>query len=125
MPDATVIQIEEHVSSGVDSEEFAERQILLVECKRPSQDTPLGWNDTIQGQFQDDLQQTLNGSERLFGAVAIGTKLKFYRFDGHAGLGNYLSPLHQGTLDLSESGDLPEIERMLNYIKANGWQWAS
>lgn len=74
MPDVTVIQVSALVQNPRASQEWAKRQILLVECKRPSSDTTLGWNDTITGQFEDDLSETLNASKRLFGAVAIGKK---------------------------------------------------
>ncbi|KAJ5799779.1 uncharacterized protein N7518_001847 [Penicillium psychrosexuale] len=124
MPDAMIIQVKALISNPKSSEDIMERQILLVECKRPSRDTPLGWDDTITGQFLDDLSQTLNFSERLFGAVAIGKKVKFYQFDGKAQVGQQLAPLHQGILDMDDPNGCSQVEGMMNHIKANAWQWA-
>ncbi|KAL4966489.1 uncharacterized protein BDV14DRAFT_198944 [Aspergillus stella-maris] len=106
--------------------EWEERQILMIECKRPSRDTLLGWDDTIMGQFFDDLEATLNASGRLFGAVAIGTKIRFYRYDGQLipADPNILVPLHLGILDIREDADYPEIAHWMDYIKLYGYQWA-
>ncbi|GKZ81324.1 hypothetical protein AnigIFM56816_005839 [Aspergillus niger] len=125
MPDVTVIKVMALQPNPRSSPDWAERQIMMIECKRPSYDTPNGWNDTIEGQFLDDLQQTLNHSEKLFGAVAIGTKVKFFRFDGKAPVNRMLTPLHRDTLDLKIPSQLIQVENMLDYIKTNGWQWAS
>lgn len=105
MPDVTVIEVRAIVPNPHNTNDLAERQILMVECKRPSSDTPSTWDDIITGQFADDISQNLNAAERPFGAVAIGTKVRFYRFDGKAALENQLSQLHQGTFDMvSEDG---------------------
>lgn len=48
----------------------------------------------------------------------------FSRFYGEESSGNIPPQLHQGTLDLGEGGDIPDIERILNYIEGNVWQWA-
>ncbi|PWY64614.1 hypothetical protein BO83DRAFT_381842 [Aspergillus eucalypticola CBS 122712] len=125
MPDVTVIEVMALQANPRSTPDWAERQILMVECKRPSYDTPNGWSDTIEGQFFDDLQQNLNHSEKLFGAVAIGTKVKFFRFDGKAPVHRRLTPLHRDVLDLKIPSQLVQVEDLLNYIRANGWQWAS
>ncbi|RAK96807.1 uncharacterized protein BO80DRAFT_365600 [Aspergillus ibericus CBS 121593] len=119
-----VIQVMAMRQNPRDSAHWAERQILLVECKRPSSDTPAGWENTIHGQFLDDLSQTLNASERIYGAVAIGSKVRFYRFDGTAPANQQLVQLHQGTIDMCAPNGIGQVESMMNYIKANGWQWA-
>lgn len=58
--------------------------IFLVLCKHPSTDASLDWDDTMPNHFLHHLSQSSNspGTERLFGALAIGKKVKFYRFDG-------------------------------------------
>lgn len=123
MPDAVVIQVIALDPNPINQDEdFAERQILLVECKRPSLDTPQEWDDTVKGQFQDDLSTNLNSSEKDFRAVAIGTKVKFYRFDGQS-TSQPLEPLHQGTIDMATDSGITEVERMMDYIKTNAWQW--
>ncbi|KAL3456633.1 hypothetical protein BJX64DRAFT_270331 [Aspergillus heterothallicus] len=125
MPDVTVIEVRAVVQNPRHTPHWAERQILLVECKRPSRDTPLGWEDTLTAQLEEDMSQTLNDSGRLFGAIAIGTKVRFYRYDGRADEGQTTTRLHQGTFDLREPAGISQVENMMNYIKAVGWQWAS
>ena len=124
MPDITVIQVMIVTANPSLETGWEERQILLIECKRPSRDTPLGWGDTINSQFKDDLAQTLNASERLYGAVAIGKKVRFYRFDGRAAPDQELVQLHPGTIDMDIEGSITQVENMMNYIKATGWEWA-
>ncbi|KAI9929995.1 hypothetical protein ASPWEDRAFT_35244 [Aspergillus wentii DTO 134E9] len=123
MLNVTVIQVTALAQNPlqVQSTEWTERQILLVQCKRPSSDR----DDTITSQFKDDLSQTLNSSERLFEAVAIGKKVRFYRFDGRAANNQNLVQLHQGTFDMDNPNGIVQVENMMNYVKANGWQWAS
>lgn len=123
-PDISVIQINALVPNPRNSNHFDERQILLVECKRPSLDTPRSWNDTLAGQLHDDLAQNINSSNRLFGAVAIGKKVKFYQFDGNARQDHQVSELHHGTFDMGDPNGVTQVERMMDYIKSNGWRWA-
>lgn len=106
-------------------EDWDERQILLVECNPPSSNTASSWHDTIIGQFREDLSQNLSESGRLFGALAVGKKVRFYQFDGKASPGQTLVQLHQDTLDLEDPSDIVQVENMLSYIKENAWQWAS
>lgn len=64
--------------------EWIEHPIFLVLCKHPSTDASLDWDDTMPNHFLHHLSQSSNspGTERLLGALAIGKKVKFYRFDG-------------------------------------------
>jgi hypothetical protein len=36
-----------------------------------------------------------------------------------------MTQLHQGTIDMDDPNGVEQIEKIINYIKANGWQWAS
>ncbi|KAK6814094.1 hypothetical protein RU639_010106 [Aspergillus parasiticus] len=94
-------------------------QVMKIECKRPSRDVPLSWDNTIRTQCRDVLSQTNNDPRQLFGIVAIGTKARFYRFDGEASSDQRLAQLHQGTLDMSDPTGIPQVESMMDYIKAN------
>ncbi|RDW67300.1 uncharacterized protein DSM5745_09166 [Aspergillus mulundensis] len=129
MPDVTVIQVlATHPNADFRvAADWAERHILMIECKRPSMDTPTQWDNTIEGQFLDDLLENLNASCKIFGAVAIGKKVKFFRFDGKKPTGhpNQLVPLHQDVIDLSDHYQFPHLAYWLDHIKGNGWQWAS
>ena len=124
--DAVVIQVNRLDTSQAQSlgRKFNECQIMHIKCKKPSDDTPLGWTDTRDAQLLNDLQATQNISHRLFGAVAIGTKVQFYQFDGQKA-SDQLVPLHEGTLDIDDPAHNPEIERILNHIKTHAWDWAS
>ncbi|PLB53283.1 hypothetical protein P170DRAFT_434976 [Aspergillus steynii IBT 23096] len=124
-PDGIAIRVMELAPKIELSTDFAERQILLVQCNRPSSDTPAGWDGIVENRFRDDLSQTLNDSEKLYGAVAIGTKVRFYRFDGKAPYNQQLTQLHAGAIDMNAPNGITEVENMMNYVKANGWQWAS
>jgi len=98
-------------------------QILLVECKPPGDAVRShGWEDTIEGQFHDDLTATLNASARLYGAVAIGKKVQFFKFDGReAGVTKQLTEI-SARLDLEANAK--EIEDMLNHVKQHAPMWS-
>lgn len=87
-PGVVIFQILALNPNPQDSEDVMERQILLIECKRPSFDTLSGWYNTITGQFFDDLTESGNTTNRLYGAVAIGKKVRFFRFDGRGAVAN-------------------------------------
>ncbi|KAK1148046.1 hypothetical protein N8T08_010681 [Aspergillus melleus] len=120
MPDIVVIQI--CVPAHGPANRYFERCILQIECKRPSLDTPTQWDNTIKGQFLDDLVATSNASNRLYGAVAIGKKVQFFRFDGTQM--QSLTPLSPEPFDLTTTPGLRQLERMMDYVKSTGWQWA-
>lgn len=94
----------------------------MVECKRPSLDTAAGWKNTLNGQVLDDLRECGNPSDRIFSAVAIGKKVRFYRFDGNAQ--QRMLPLHPGTIDMDAPTGLAQIDTMMNHVKQQGFQWA-
>ncbi|KAJ9249918.1 hypothetical protein DTO207G8_6398 [Paecilomyces variotii] len=78
-PDCVVFQIRmQNPQIGLprDSGDLHEKQILIVECKRPSKDTPAEWEATA-GQLNHYCEWNVNGSTKIFGATAIGTKVKF------------------------------------------------
>lgn len=101
----------------------------VVLCKRPSSDsdTLLDWDDTMQNHFLHHLSLNSNssGTERLFGAHAIGKKVRFYRFDGKSHPDQRLAQLHQDTFDLEKANGSAQVEGMMNYIKTNAWQWVT
>ncbi|PKY08598.1 hypothetical protein P168DRAFT_19638 [Aspergillus campestris IBT 28561] len=111
MPVITVVQVKALCQDPSASNDWAERRILSIECKRPSMDTPADWDNTVMG---------LYASDRLFGALAIGKKVRFYRFNGELPDGEKLVPLHQGTIDIDDPTGITQVEKILDYIKANG-----
>lgn len=124
--DGIAIQIVACVVNPRLSTDFTEYVIMLLECKRPSDDTPSGWDNTVKGQFLDDLEAIGNPKAKCFGAVAIGTKVRFYRFDGRQQtLPQKLVQIHQGDIDLSTDAGRFEVGQMMDTVKAQGWQWAT
>ncbi|KAJ5720627.1 uncharacterized protein N7483_008561 [Penicillium malachiteum] len=122
MPDS-IIQVIGVVCNPEVSDSFIQRQVLMVECKRPSADTPKGWETAIQNQVPDDMSQNWNTSERYYSAVAIGTKVRFFKWDGGAVDNLKLCPLHQGTFDLGSADGCMQVEEMVNHVKADGLHW--
>ncbi|KAE8323653.1 hypothetical protein BDV39DRAFT_181843 [Aspergillus sergii] len=118
LPNYTVIQVMKVSPNPEEPYGWSEHLILLVECKRPSRDVPLSWDNTISTQCRHVLSQTNNDCGQLFGIVAIGTKARFYRFGGQAS-SDQLAQLHQGTFDISEPAGIAQVESMMDYIKAN------
>ncbi|KAK1146028.1 hypothetical protein N8T08_003676 [Aspergillus melleus] len=86
--------------------------ILREECKPPSNEE---WHSAIA---------TERNGKRLFGAVAVGKKVRFYQFDGREPSGQAVVQLHQDTLDMDDSDDIVQIETWMGYIKMNAWQWS-
>ncbi|KAB8271668.1 hypothetical protein BDV30DRAFT_213357 [Aspergillus minisclerotigenes] len=118
IPNFTVIQVMKVSPNREEPEGWSEHLILLVECKRPSSDVPLSWDNTISTECHHVLSQNNNDSGQLFGIVAIGTKARFYRFGGQAS-SDQLAQLHQGTFYMSEPTGIAQAESMMDYIKAN------
>ncbi|KAL3478288.1 hypothetical protein BJX99DRAFT_256613 [Aspergillus californicus] len=122
-PNVKVIQIMAAAADPVpqNASDWDERQILQVECKRPSVD-----DDVVTGRFVDDLIMSINASRKLYEAVAIGTKVKFFKFDGNKLLSDpdILIELHTGKIDLTEASHFPHFAHWLDLIKREGFQWA-
>ena len=123
-PDVVIFEIKSTATDPSKSFELRERQIFLVECKAPRRDTPGEWTVTTDGQLVPYLQAISNPSDRIFAATAIGTKVKFWKWD-HNALNNQLQELHQGVLDLLYDHQRAVIEQWMLHIKVNGWAWAS
>ena len=70
-------------------------------------------------------RQPRNDSKRLFGAVAIGKKVRFYRFDGKKPYEQQIVQLDQSTFDMGTPDGIVQVEDMMNYIMENAWQWAN
>ena len=82
-----------------------ERQILIIECKRPSKNTPAEW-EAGQGQLLHYCENNVEGSKRIFGAVAIRTLVKFWRYNNSS-----LSPLSSGQSELLDGSGRDQIEQ--------------
>ncbi|KAJ5611714.1 hypothetical protein N7528_008819 [Penicillium herquei] len=105
-----------------DSDDSDERKIFLMKCKSAPLDTPP--NDTEEERIFDELLQALSDKGKVFGAVAIGKKVRFYRF-GEEDSESGMSQLHVGTIDLDAPNGMVQVEEILRHIKANSWQWTS
>ena len=98
-----------------------ERQILLIECKRPGADTTEGWDDA-KVQLGHYCEQSAGGGQKIYGAIGIGTKVTFYQLD-NSSLPNPLQELHVGIFDLDDVAGQNAVEYWLNYVKATGWDF--
>lgn len=125
MPDGVIFEIRNTGTGNPrDSRALLEKQIFMVECKRPSKDTDSEWAlNGAPAQLMHYMEQTTNvPSNRMYGAVAIGTKVKFYRWDRTASPPLVL--LHQDKIDLSESTHRRTFENMILYVRNYAWTWA-
>lgn len=114
-PNVVVFQIQSTTLSPRSSGQLLERQIFMIECKRPSMDTPGEWQSTVNGQLRHYLENNLNRENEMYAATAIGTKVKFYRWHGVAT--GCLEELHQEVFDLTDIGHQQCVEQWLWYIK--------
>ncbi|KAJ6035862.1 hypothetical protein N7540_000141 [Penicillium herquei] len=68
----------------------------------------------------------MGASRRIFVAVAIGKKVRFYRFDGRAeNIRDEMYQLHENTIDIDAVNGMVEVENSLGHVKANGWERAN
>ncbi|RAK96509.1 uncharacterized protein BO80DRAFT_429041 [Aspergillus ibericus CBS 121593] len=102
-----------------DAPSFTENDILIVQCKRPSKDTPDEW-ESARLQLAQHCEGNTNPTRRIFGATAIGTKVKFWRYEHPT-----LAPLFPkvDTYDLLEGHSGYQAEQCLEYMRDNGWNW--
>ncbi|KAJ9155261.1 hypothetical protein NKR23_g1740 [Pleurostoma richardsiae] len=123
-PDAIVIEVRfvGGRTSARESWEIRERPIFMVECKKPTRDTPEEW-ESARVQLLQYLDDNVAGSKRMYGAVAIGLKVEIYKWDATNPSGP-LMRLHPATIDLNLAKDRRELEALLDEVKAGGWNWA-
>ncbi|KAJ5710074.1 hypothetical protein N7493_009666 [Penicillium malachiteum] len=124
-PHIIIIQLYDRPPTSQNSSDFDdsdERQIFLMKCRSAPLDIPP--NDTEEERIFDELLQALNDKGKIFGAVAIGKKVRFYRFE-EADSENSISRLHDGTIDIDDPDGTVQVEEILGHIKANACQWTS
>ncbi|KAL5587092.1 hypothetical protein FOVSG1_012228 [Fusarium oxysporum f. sp. vasinfectum] len=105
-----------------DSTMLMEYQIFMVECKSSEHDSNSGWASAAT-QLTHYMEQNTNVSRRLFGAVAIGTKVQFYEWEYRHNRSS-LRPIHPARLDLGDAGDRQTLETMLDHVRTQGWNLA-
>ncbi|KAF4953027.1 hypothetical protein FGADI_6297 [Fusarium gaditjirri] len=122
-PDAVVIEVR-LVGAGIvrDSRMLMEYQIFMVECKSSEHDSDSGWASAA-AQLTHYMEQNTNVSRKLFGAVAIGTKVQFYEWEYRHNRSS-LRPVHPARLDLGDAGDRQTLEAMLDHVRTQGWNLA-
>lgn len=119
-PDCVVVQIKMQAPDPTRSRasnQLLEKQIFMIECKRPAKDTPAEWEATA-GQLSHYCELNVNGSDRIYAATAIGTKVKFWSYTNPD-----LDPIHHGIFDLMDAQDRDRVEQCLLHIRANGWDF--
>ncbi|KAM5350323.1 hypothetical protein ACJ41O_006828 [Fusarium nematophilum] len=99
------------------STQFLEKQVFIVECKGPGWDTPEGWQATTE-QLTHYLENNA-GCKKLFGAVAIGTKVEVYEWEYCNGR-LYMNQIHAHRLDLGSAEDRCAFEVALELVRTEG-----
>ncbi|KAI9824737.1 MAG: hypothetical protein M1832_001563 [Thelocarpon impressellum] len=105
------------------STEFAERQVVMMDCKLASLDTPSAWDQVAAAQLSPDLRATSNAAGRLFGILTIERRARFFSFD--AADDPLLTPLHEGVLDVADDAGINEVERWRAHTKQRAWEWCA
>ena len=133
LPDVVVFKIIRTGFVQRQSTDCVEKQIFFVECKAPYLDRPGAWYETGNGQLVDYMMNSTNAvttvntgagprrAMRAYGAVAIGSKVQFYKFDSQAA--RRLTPLHPRPFEMNNAADRRNIEAQLDNVRANGWAW--
>ncbi|KAK7431653.1 hypothetical protein QQZ08_001872 [Neonectria magnoliae] len=120
-PDAIVIEVRFIGNGDVrSSTQLLENQIFMVECKSSEYDTTSGWRNAAT-QLIDYLVDNTNGSTRLFGALAIGTKVEVYEWQ--YGRNPPLFPIHAGRLDLGKAADRHTFEVAMEQVRTEAWDY--
>ncbi|OJI88461.1 hypothetical protein ASPTUDRAFT_50387 [Aspergillus tubingensis CBS 134.48] len=122
LPDCIVLQIAMlDPSSGPRGNDTvpSEKLVFVVQCRISQKDTPSEW-ESAEGQLLDHCLGHIRGITRTFAATAIGTKVRFWRYNKPE-----LTPLfaNDKTYHLLDGSDSCEVEQCLNYIRENGWNW--
>lgn len=123
-PDAIVIEVRLVGNTVRDSTQLREFQIFMVECKSWDYDTPSEWENAFD-QLNHYLLANMNSSNKLFGAVAIGTKVVIYEWERTGLDTSSMQPIHAGTIDLQVHAHRLTLETALDRVKAQGWTLAS
>jgi len=119
-PDVLVIEVRFTNNSTT----TRQRQIFIAELKSSREDTTRGW-ESAETQLGEYLHENINGANRLYAAVGIGTKVVFFKWDRSQGppvrYMDEMTPMHQGALDFDRAPDRRAIEGFLEQIKEDGW----
>ncbi len=120
------------------SEQLVVKPILMVVCKSLSNDSPTEWQEctSSNGPLVDSLEKTESDSmsidtgaddaadRRLYAALAIGAKVKFFRWSRRGPPQQQFEELHSGILDLRTNDGRVDLEAALAEISRKGWDWA-
>ena len=133
----TVKQVSENASK-----QLVTRSILKLVCKSLSNDRPTEWQECTNsnGPLVDSLEKietdsmilgrdtSMNNTadKRLYTALAIGAKVKFFRWSrgGAQQQQQQFKELHSGILDLTTNDGRVDLEATLAEVSRNGWDWA-
>lgn len=122
-----IYELKSIAKEGV-SGELIERQILIMEIKSASEDTPSEWRRSLDEQlvpYLDQMASNTNG--RVYAAIAIGSRVRFWQWDGKAKIegASKIQLLHEVAYDMHTVGGCEKVEEVLVDIKKQGWEWTS
>ncbi|MBE3048454.1 hypothetical protein IMZ48_39315 [Candidatus Bathyarchaeota archaeon] len=128
--DATIVELlvaapasQAVTKAALDEESIKTRQVLVVSCKSALKDTPAGWT-CAEEQLGQYLEEKMNHCERVYAAVAIGTKVVFFRRDRSQGGAGQMTQIHSGALDFQVPAHRRLIEGHFEEINNHGKAWA-
>lgn len=118
-----VIEVQSLAPGAItNSAQLLENQVFMVACESSEKDTPNGWEDA-RVQLIHCLEENVNGSVALFGAVAIGTKVEVYECELQGDRPS-LRLLHHDQLDLGSGGDRLALEVAMEHARTECWNFA-
>ncbi|PYI09435.1 hypothetical protein BO78DRAFT_415710 [Aspergillus sclerotiicarbonarius CBS 121057] len=95
--------------------------ILVVVYKEANEDTEAGW-EQAKAQMLEYCRDSLTGEKRIYGVVAIGTKVRLCCFSYPV---CYTSMEDGIELRLEDAADRSGLEAALEVIRERGWRWAT
>ncbi|EEU40095.1 uncharacterized protein NECHADRAFT_99095 [Fusarium vanettenii 77-13-4] len=104
--------------SITDPGQILENQIFIVECNGSHKDTHDRWHNAAV-QLTHYLENNTNGTDQLFGAIAIGTKVEVYQWEYHNG-SSHLHRIHDDQLDLGSARDRCTFEAAMDNARTQG-----
>ncbi|PGH26492.1 hypothetical protein AJ80_01806 [Polytolypa hystricis UAMH7299] len=94
----------------------SENRIFFIHCKMPGMDREDQWDFARHIPHIPELQAALHSPAKFYAALAIGTKVKFYMFDGQL-VSQHLRPLQARPYDLTNEQGLAATESTLGFVK--------
>ena len=94
--------------------------IFVIMYKDTNKETEVGWKDATT-QMLNYCRDSLTGHKRIYGAVAIGTKVRLCCCSYPVAFSSIQEDIE---LNLEDATDIKALESALEVIRERGWRWA-